>query len=285
MELQKLRYFLTVAQLEHMTRAAEQLHVAQPALSQAIRSLEQELGTPLFVKHGRNITPTECGAYLRSRLETLLPEIDALPGELAQLSARVNKTVKLNILAASIFVVNAIVDLYVYLLDVIFDFEQTTKAHDCDIVISTNGLSSENRSSCLRRCIKKERIYLAVPKTSPYAGRASIDLRELRGEDFVMLSDSRLFGVICNKFCAAAGFSPKILFESDAPAAVQNIISAGLGVAFWPEYSWGKVNGDKVTLLPISFPLCQREIILELYERIPPCAYAADFYDYLIQQI
>ena len=99
MELQKLRYFLTVAQLEHMTRAAEQLHVAQPALSQAIRSLEQELGTPLFVKHGRNITPTECGAYLRSRLETLLPEIDALPGELAQLSARVNKTVKLNILA------------------------------------------------------------------------------------------------------------------------------------------------------------------------------------------
>lgn len=285
MELQKLRYFYTVAKFQHMTKAAESLCVAQPALSQAIKSLEEELGVPLFQKRGRNIALTEYGEHLQKRLDTLLPEIDGLPGELEQMKCRINKTVKLNILAASSFVVNAIVDYRKKNPDAIFDFEQNAQQYDCDIVIKTNGLDDTSKRLYAKRCVKEEQIYLAVPKNSAYASMESIDLSMVKDEGFVMLSSSRLFGIICNKFCSAAGFLPKILFESDSPSAVQNIISTGTGVAFWPEYSWGKANNKNVVLLPISHPVCQRELIIELHSRLPKSEYAEDFYNYLIQQI
>lgn len=285
MELQKLRYFYTAAKFQHMTRAAEHMRVAQPALTQAIKSLESELDVPLFVKRGRNIVLTEYGEYLQSRLDSLLPEIDGLPAEIEQIKCRINKTVKLNILAASTFVVNSIVAYRRKNQEAVFDFEQSAQKYDCDIVIKTNGLDEEAKKEYVKRCVKKERIYLAVPKTSAYASLESIDLSTVRNEGFVMLSSSRLFGIICNKFCSAAGFLPKILFESDSPSAVQNIISTGSGVAFWPEYSWGKANNKNVVLLPISYPVCQREIIIELHSRLPKSEYAEDFYNYLIQQI
>ncbi len=285
MELQKLRYFYAVAKFQHMTRAAEQLCIAQPALSQAIKSLESELQVELFVKKGRNIALTQYGVYLKERLETILPEIDSIPAELDKMKKRENKTVKLNILAASAFVINAIVKYRKIQPDVVFDFEQNELRSDCDIVITTNSLAHSSTTPCKKRFVKKEEIYLAVPKTSQYAQRGSIDLKEVCDEEFVLLSSARLFGVICNEFCASAGFYPKVLFESDSPTAVQNIISTGTGVAFWPEYSWGELPNDSIALLPVREPECSREIIIELYQTLPLSKYAEDFYEFLLKQI
>ena len=113
----------------------------------------------------------------------------------------------------------------------------------------------------------------------------AVELSAVKNESFIMLSSTRLFGVICNKFCSVAGFYPKILFESDSPTAVQNIISMGAGIAFWPEYSWGKLHNKNLTLLPISNPICQRDLIIELHGRLPKSIYAEDFYDFLLQKI
>lgn len=285
MELQKLRYFYAVAKFQHMTKAAEYISIAQPALSQAIKSLENELQVELFVKKGRNIVLTEYGLYLKERLETILPEIDSIPAEIDKMKKRVSKTVKLNILAASAFVIDAIVEYRKSHPDTVFDFEQNEQRTDCDIVISTNGLTHNSLAPCVSRSVKTEQIYLAVPKNSAYAQMESVDLRDVRDEEFVMLSNARLFGVICNEFCSKAGFYPKILFESDSPTAVQNIISTGTGVAFWPEYSWGELNNDNVVLIPVKEPVCSRELIIELYKTLPRSEYAEDFYNFLIQKI
>jgi DNA-binding transcriptional LysR family regulator len=285
MELQKLRYFYIAAKLQHITKAAEQISIAQPALSQAIKSLESELGVPLFEKQGRNIRLTKFGKHLQERLEDILPQIDALPLEIEQLKNSARKTVKLNILAASSFVINAIVKYREMHPEVVFDFEQNGLEYDSDIMITTNGAGEKNDKPCAKRCVKKERIYLAVPRDSAYATQDAISLADVRDESFVMLSSSRLFGAICNKFCSIAGFLPKILFESDSPTAVQNIISTGTGIAFWPEYSWGKMKNKNVMLRPIKEPSCQRDLIIEYYERQPQSEYALDFYNSLLRMI
>ena len=285
MELQKLRYFYTVAKFEHVTRAAEYISIAQPALTQSIKSLEKELGVPLFEKRGRNIVLTEFGKHLQERLETILPQLDALPAEIEQLKNSATKTVKLNILAASSFVISTIVKYHEQHPDAIFDFEQNDLQYDCDILITTNAANTDGNKSYRKRCVRPERIYLAVPRDSRYAQMDTISLTDVKNESFVMLSSSRLFGALCNKFCSIAGFYPKILFESDSPVAVQNIISTGTGVAFWPEYSWGEIKNEHVVLLPISAPICQRDLIVELYDRAPRSQYAEDFYQFLLQQI
>ena len=59
----------------------------------------------------------------------------------------------------------------------------------------------------------------------------------------------------------------------------------GAGIAFWPEYSWGKINNKNVALIPISYPICQRDLIIELHSRLPKSSYAEDFYKYLLRKI
>lgn len=285
MELHKLRYFYTVAKFQHMTKAAEYLSIAQPALSQSIKSLEQELSVELFSKKGRNIELTPYGEYLYKRLETLLPEFDSIPLELQKLKGEVTKTVRLNILAASAFVIDSIVEYRKINSDVVFEYEQRKQKSDCDIVIYTNGSNVSSSNNKISEYIKKESIYLAVPKNSVYAGRESVELSEVQNEEFIMLSSARLFGALCNEYCRACGFYPKVLFESDSRTAVQNIVSTGAGVAFWPEHSWGNVDNDNVVMLPISNPSCSRDLIIELHSTFPTSCYAQDFYDFLINRL
>lgn len=77
MELRQLRYLEAVARHRHFTRAAEELHVAQSALSHQIRRLEAELGAPLFARTSRSVVPTEAGAALAARARRVLDEVEA----------------------------------------------------------------------------------------------------------------------------------------------------------------------------------------------------------------
>lgn len=285
MDLQKLRYFHTTAQLEHITRSAEILHISQPSLTQAIHSLEKEYGVELFAREGRKVVLTDAGKYLKTRLDTLLPEFDHLATEMEELKVSETKTVRLNILAASTFVINTLMEYKTLHPDVIFEFEQNELKHNCDILITTNGLDPGEKSRNLQRFVKKEEIFLAVPKDSEYAKTQEVELKSVKDESFVMLSNTRLFGAICNEFCSVAGFYPKIIFESDSPTAVQNIISMGAGIAFWPEHSWGRLHNENLTLLRISSPICRRDLIVELHERHPKSVYAEAFYNFLIEKL
>ena len=85
MEIRTLRYFLAVAREENMTRAAELLHVTQPTLSRALRSLEDELGKKLFTRHSFHISLTEEGVLLRDRAEDLLSLADKIEREFVSL--------------------------------------------------------------------------------------------------------------------------------------------------------------------------------------------------------
>ena len=85
MELRQLRSVEAVARHRHFTRAAEELHLAQSALSHQIRRLEQELGTPLFERTSRRVTPTEAGLVIAARARRVLAEVDAAREEVDEL--------------------------------------------------------------------------------------------------------------------------------------------------------------------------------------------------------
>ena len=77
MNLYHLRYFVTLAHLEHYTKAAELLSITQPSLSHAISSLEKELGVRLFEKEGRNVVLTKCGRAFLEDVEQSLALLDS----------------------------------------------------------------------------------------------------------------------------------------------------------------------------------------------------------------
>lgn len=77
-ELRRLRYFIKVAEMESLTRAAEALHIAQPALSQQMRILEAELGVRVFERGPRGVTPTEAGKRLLAEARRLLEQVGSI---------------------------------------------------------------------------------------------------------------------------------------------------------------------------------------------------------------
>src|SRR5436305_1980943 len=81
MDLRQLRYFEAVARHRHFTRAADELHVAQSAVSHQVQRLEQELGIELLRRTTRSVEPTEAGALVAARARAVRADGEALPGE------------------------------------------------------------------------------------------------------------------------------------------------------------------------------------------------------------
>ena len=75
MDFMQIKYFLEVAESQHVTNSAKKLHIAQPALTKSIHKFESELGVPLFTSKGRNIILTEYGKFMKQKLEPLMEKL------------------------------------------------------------------------------------------------------------------------------------------------------------------------------------------------------------------
>lgn len=277
MELQQLRYFLEVAKTQHISNSANKLHIAQPALSQSIHRLENELGVKLFEPKGRNIVLTEYGNYLKEKISPILDTLDSLPNQLQAMYDEQSTIININVLAASTIITRAIIEYQKKNTNARFQLVQSDES-SCDIKITTDINHKHNAEN---EHIIKEKIFLAVPNNSKYENISKVSLKDVEKEDFITLSGSKEFRYICDRYCHQAGIVPKYIFESDSPAAVRNTIGANIGIGFWPEYSWGELKDDKVKLIEIDQPSCFRNIIIACNSI--DNKNVKDFYDYLIK--
>lgn len=285
MDYLKLEYFYRVAQYEHITKAAQSLHISQPALTKMIKLLEKECGAPLFCKIGRNIRLTEFGQHLKKKLDEIVPKLDGLAADLEDFRAESQHKIRLNVLAASTFVTDAVICYQQQNADAAFRLLQNEETADCDMIVTTNMPESVKTASFDTCCTVAERIYLAVPRSSAYAAYGTIDLQDIEEECFVQLAGSRRFRTVCDACCAAIGFSPHTTFESDSPVAVKNIIAANAGIGFWPEFSWGVPDSDKIVLLPIASSVFQRTLVIGICRGKENLRPVADFYRFLIARL
>lgn len=284
MEILQMRYFLDVAETQHMTESAERLHIAQPALSQAIKRLEESVGVPLFAKKGRGILLTEYGRYLQEQLIPIVEKIDNLPGQLQNMARLSNETIHINVLAASNLLTDTIIEYKSKHKNLNFQILQNTEGEIFDIEITTRMFYHVPPEREGNRFSVTEKIFLAVPNNDRYRDKKSISLKEAAegyDEGFISLAGSKQFRYICDKFCRHAGVRPRTIFESDNPATVKNMIAANLGIGFWPQYTWGEIDNDRVRLLEINDPPCSRDIVVTLNRNKLDNSNVEDFFEFL----
>ncbi len=270
MDLLQLRYFQVVAQLENITRAAEELHIAQPSLSKTLARLEASVGVPLFERQGRRIRLNQFGKTFLKRVARSLNELEEGQREVEDLAGleRGSVTVGATTSPQLPHIFREYLTLHPH---VNFRFLQVTQHlevqerlmnGEIDLCISTLPI---DQLGILCEPLKNEEIFLALPPGHRLAGRKSIQLKEVADEPFIRQTTEYGLREITDDFCQEAGFTPNIAniaFESTSPEVICSLVKAGFGNAFIPAYWWDSINTDSLVKLHIENPTCQRTIWL-----------------------
>lgn len=271
MELLQLQYFQTVARLENMTRAAEELRIAQPSLSKTISRLEEQVGVPLFERQGKRIRLNQFGSVFLKRVDRCLHELEDGRREIMDLAGREAGSVSVGSATAKLLP-NLIREYLTGSPRVKFRLFQVMQhselqkqlVHgDIDFSISSLPLVQEGI-----RCepLIQEEIYLAVPNGHRLAQRKSIKLREIGEDPLINYTAECGLREIMNRLCEEAEFSPNIAFECTTNEITCGLVEAGLGLAFIPEYLWNTENAKPLVQLRIQEPVCRRSIWLSWRE-------------------
>jgi DNA-binding transcriptional LysR family regulator len=246
MELRHLRYFVAVAEALSFTRAAENLHLAQPSLTRQVKDLEAEIDVRLIERSGKRISLTREGKSFLLDARRLLAEceqsVQAVQrlsrGESGQLNIGYVANIYHDLLPATL---GAFRKAYPRTALNLFDMtpaEQYRALHERQIdlgFVCFRAASTGNELQWAR--VGHDNVMIAVPTRNRLAKKAKIDLRDLEPMFFVGMSVKNYPG--SNEWlievCREAGFTPRILQDADREPAVISFVAAGLGVALLPE--------------------------------------------------
>jgi len=247
-ELRQLRYFVEVAEREHISEAAEHLHVAQSAISRQIANLEDELGTPLFERVGRNVKLTPIGKTFLEHTITALKAIDFAAKQVEEYLDPAKGSIKIG-------------------------FPTSLASYVLPTVISAFKREYPDLQFQLRQgsyrflidAVKNRELNLAFlgplpPKDESIQSRESIQLAELKNDLFVLFPDGYILHKVAMDACRAAGFLPNVISEGEDLDALKGLVAAGIGVSLLPESSLYDSAARFTIKVPIESPTIPRTV-------------------------
>ena len=242
MDLRLLRYFMALAEELHFGRAATRLHICQPPLSQQIRLLEEELGTPLFERSHHRVELTAAGKVLKQQAPLVFEQLNrALDltrqtgrGQLGELEIGMISSVMVGVLPRAL---NRFRERYP---------EVTWRLHEMTPAAQLTALKEKRIDTCVFRVgtddpdlrnelLIYEPIRAVLPIGHPLAARATLAPADLALEPFVALElkQSR-FADFLYQCCIKAGFTPQICQQVIEVQTLLSLVRAGFGVALLP---------------------------------------------------
>jgi DNA-binding transcriptional LysR family regulator len=254
MELRHLRYLVAVAEELHFGRAAIRLNISQPPLSQQIRQLEEELRVQLFKRNKREVRLTEAGKRLVSEAHRVLSQIDhfsrvaaqAGEGEIGHLSVGVPGGVNEILVETLRLVAKRYPGVHIE-LQYMTTGMQIDALREGRIQVGFLNLPVQEPALALES-VRKEPLWLAMPKDHPLARFRSVPLIALKNQNVIIFPRRVAPGLhdAITGMCRNAGVTLNAIHETDSVVASLTLVSAQLGVAFctpsvrrlWPEVAF-----------------------------------------------
>jgi DNA-binding transcriptional LysR family regulator len=256
LHLGRLRVLREVLAEGSFSGAAASLSYSQSAVSQAIATLEAEVGARLLERDRRGVRPTAAGAALAGHAEGILAQIEAAEAEVATIAGGRGGRLR----AASFPTAGAAL-----LPPVIASFRaahpgvEVTLAEgepeeiaprlrsgelDLALLFEFEGVGEGPPAGIKRFPLLEDPMHLAIPKGHPLAERQALRLEDLREEPWIQTSAASPCAKHVVRSCHGAGFDPRVSFESDDYQTVQGLVAAGVGVALIPQLALSTVRGD-----------------------------------------
>ncbi|PWV99654.1 LysR family transcriptional activator of glutamate synthase operon [Paenibacillus cellulosilyticus] len=282
MELRQLHYFVKVAKKEHVTQAAEELHVAQSAVSRQIHQLEEELGVKLFLQKGRNLQLTPAGQLFLKRAEVILDDLEKAVVEIHEFMDPERGEIRLGFphsLGMSL-VPQVVAAFRKQHPKVQFRFKQgmfPSLLRDMmqgDIDLAFISPFPDDHQSVCGEVLLTEQLLAILPPSHPLAGSEEIDLAQLKDETFVMFSEGYSLRPIVLEACLEAGFTPKVGFEGEETDTIRGLVAAGMGVSLLPDMALSQTGPLQPAKVKLKSPAVTRTIglIRRSNEKLPKVA-------------
>ncbi len=270
MEVSQLRYLVALAEERHFTRAAAREHIAQPALSQQIRRLEDELGVALVERTTRRVEMTAAGQLLVARGRRVLAELDAAHTEMQAL-----RGVEVGHVSVGALHTMGLVDLSLVLA--IFhqrhpgveltvreqsseELAEMLRVDELDLAFLSVTERIESRGLTCHRLVSEE-VMLIVPPDHRLAHRKRVKMRELADERFISFRPGARLRELLVGAGREAGFEPQVRLESNESQRIRRLVARGMGVALLPR-SDATAADVEVAVLELTEPALARDITL-----------------------
>lgn len=293
MQLQQLRYFVAVADARHFTRAAEREHVAQPSLSQQIRSLERELGADLFHRARGHITLTDAGETLLPLARRILTDTETARREVQEVAQLRRGRLRLGAppsLCASL-VPDVLSDFHAAYpgIELVVreggsqDLVRALAGGALDLALVITPLPVQAPALRTARLLREELVVVSAPSAPSPAGRGGrLCVADLRDHPLVMLRHGYDLREVTAAACRAAGFDPIVTVEGGEMDAVLGFVRAGLGLAVVP-----RMVADRSGLRVTSFsePVPHRVVSVAYRGDVSPPRAAREFERLLVKQL
>ena len=270
MDLRQLRYLVALAEERHFTRAAAREHIAQPALSQQIRRLEEEVDLPLVERTTRHVTITPAGDLLVARARRILAEVEAARTELSAMRGMETGRV-------SVGTMHTMGPIDVSLPLAIFhqrhpgieltvreqsseELAEMIREDELDLAFLSVTERLESHGLGLHQLVS-EKLVVLLPVDHPLAGRRKLRMRELRDQEFISYRPGARLRELLFGAARAAGFEPEVKLESNESARIRRLVARGMGVAILPA-SDAAAPGAEVAIVALIDPPLSRDITL-----------------------
>lgn len=258
MELRQLRYLITVIEEASFTRAATQLHVAQPGVSAQIRQLEREVGETLLDRSGRTVRATEAGLAMLPYARAALDAVASARMSVDELTGLVRGQVTVGTVAsiAAIDLPGVLAEFHRNHPEVAITVAEgrpeelvaQLRAGQVDMVLVGSGMTD---AAMATQVVADEALIAIVGHDHPLAARATITIPGLRNRDLISLSRGTGLRACVDAACASAGFEPRIAFEVSDPRVLVQFAARGLGIGLVSE-SIARAHAGEVHTLTIA---------------------------------
>ncbi|HUA09398.1 MAG TPA: LysR family transcriptional regulator [Candidatus Acidoferrales bacterium] len=261
MEIRQLRSAAAIARRLSFTAAAEELSVAQPALSQQIAALERELGVRLFERTNRRVSLTDAGRAFVKRAERIIADVDAAAEEMTAYAGGLRGRVVIGTyqsfaeyvlpkLLGRFHAANPGIEVAMRegMADALL---AGLRDGTIDIFVGHLADASLATQSFRIEPLYEDELVIAVSARHRLATRHSVRIEELRDEAFVIFRPGSATTHRLNAVARAAGFEPRVAFESEDSLTVRSLVAEGLGVALFPR-TLGNNPGPNVALLSVE---------------------------------
>ncbi len=252
----RLRVLSEVARRGSLSSAAQSLSYTQSAISQQIATLEAEACTPLLERHARGTRLTAAGEVLVEHAESILARLQSAEDELAAIAGLRGGRLRMASFptAGATLMPLAIATFRARHPDIELTLAEGEPDEivprllggelDLALLFEFGESPTPSVSGLSRTSLLEDPLYLALPAEHPLASKRRLRLEHLREEAWIQTSHSSPCAREVVRSCHAAGFEPRVSFESDDYQTVQGLVAAGVGVALIPELALSGVRQD-----------------------------------------